>query len=43
MSQSVRPDRMRGSVAWISGEEFDIDLTIGVENKPERPRHRSDY
>ncbi|MEX2289023.1 MAG: 3-isopropylmalate dehydratase [Mycobacteriales bacterium] len=29
---SVVPDLLRGRVAWIFGDDFDIDLVIGVEN-----------
>ncbi|WP_329236765.1 3-isopropylmalate dehydratase [Actinoallomurus sp. NBC_01490] len=29
---SVLPDVLRGRVAWIFGDDFDVDLIIGVEN-----------
>lgn len=30
--ESVVPDRIPGRVAWIFGDDFDIDLVIGVKN-----------
>lgn len=40
MSPSVLPEVMTGRVAWIFGEDFDIDLMIGVENiKYPDPEH----
>jgi len=30
--QAPPPDVIRGRVAWIFGDDFDIDLIIGVEN-----------
>ena len=31
MSQAL-PDILRGRVAWIFGDDFDVDLIMGVEN-----------
>ena len=40
MSESALPEVMQGRVAWIFGEDFDIDLMIGVENiKYTDPEH----
>lgn len=37
---SVVPDVFKGRVAWIFGDDFDIDLVIGVENiKSYDPAH----
>jgi 3-isopropylmalate/(R)-2-methylmalate dehydratase small subunit len=37
---SVVPDLLKGRVAWIFGDDFDIDLVIGVENiKSYDPEH----
>jgi 3-isopropylmalate/(R)-2-methylmalate dehydratase small subunit len=37
---SVVPDLLEGRVAWIFGDDFDIDLVIGVENiKSYDPAH----
>lgn len=30
--ESVLPDMLRGRVAWIFPDDFDVDLIIGVEN-----------
>jgi 3-isopropylmalate/(R)-2-methylmalate dehydratase small subunit len=31
-TEPVLPDVLRGRVAWIFGDDFDVDLIIGVEN-----------
>jgi 3-isopropylmalate/(R)-2-methylmalate dehydratase small subunit len=31
-ARSVLPDVLRGRVAWVFGDDFDVDLIVGVEN-----------